>query len=114
MQRFKQPLYVFKLFKLYFDKSYSLFSEENTLRRLHSLSLNWTDLSVPDVIQFDRLCLYLLHFTHFSGKCLSKLSKFIFRTSHDHYSDRTQDQNVEVMKCQYRKVRLESCSSLCH
>ena len=28
--------------------------------RLYNLSLNSIDLSIPDIIQFDRLCLYLL------------------------------------------------------
>ena len=36
------------------------------------------DFSIPDVIQFHSLCLYLLHFTYFSGKYLSYISVMIF------------------------------------
>ena len=58
-------------FKLCFSRPYSPLSGEQILRRLYNLSLNSIDLNIPGVIQFDRLCLYLLNLTRFSGKCLS-------------------------------------------
>ena len=68
----RYPLYIFRL---YWFSSYSGESVVQALSFLYKLSLNSIDLIIPDVIQGDNLCLYLLTLIRFSGKCLLKLAQ---------------------------------------